>query len=314
MDADRPVPARLPLLVLVGVALLVGCSTAPRQPKEVVDTKNRASGYAGFGNRAYAQGDYAAAATFFQQGLALNLSVDNQPGVVQSLCSIGKVHVAVGQLDEAEEVFRRASRLAEALRQPSLEAQCATSLAELLLQRESNAEARDLLVRALAHEKELAGTRDLAVIYHTLGVAEKKLGALDQAQAHLETALAANRALGAAEEVGSNLYVLASVLSKRGDYAGALKYAEQALETDKGVENSLGIAQDLLALGIISTRLGKDEEAFSYLERSHGIYSALRVAPGLRSVLPYLVESARKTGRAPAAEVYAAELRSLEKP
>lgn len=309
MDAGGRLVAFLALIALLGA-----CSSAPRQPKEVVETKNRASDFAGFGNRAYSQGDYAAAVTYFQQALALNLSVDNLPGVVQSLCSIGKVHVAVGRMDEAEEVLRRASRQAEALRQPSLEAQCATALAELLLQRERNADARDLLTQVLARAPELAGTRDAAVIHHTLAVAERKLGDLDGAQAHLEIALATNRALGAAEEVASNLYVLASVLAKRGDYAGALQHALEALETDKGVENSLGIAQDLLALGIISGKLGKDEESFSYLERAHGIYSALRLAQGLRSVLPYLVETARTTGRAAAAEAYAAQLKSLEAP
>jgi tetratricopeptide (TPR) repeat protein len=292
-------------------ALLGACSSAPRGQSEVLKTRNRASENAEYGNRSYAAGDYAAAASFFQEALALNVSVDNEPGVITSLCSIGRVHAAVGQLDEAEQVLLRASRRADALGRLTLQAQCASALAALDLERGRDAEARELILRALGREKELAGTRELAVLFHTLGVAERRLGALDQAQAHLELALATNRALGAVEETASNLYALASVLSKREDYPGALEYALEALRTDKRVENSLGIAQDLLALGIISARLGNQQDAFSYLERSHEIYSVLGHARGLGQVLPRLVEAARSTGRAEAADAYAAQLADL---
>jgi tetratricopeptide (TPR) repeat protein len=106
---------------------------------------------------------------------------------------------------------------------------------------------------------------------------------------------------------------MASIYSKREQYAQALEYALQALQTDKSVENSLGIAQDLLALGIISSKLARDTEAFDYLERSYGIYSALSYTSGLWSVLPQLVETGRRIGRATEAAAYAAQLEALDR-
>jgi tetratricopeptide (TPR) repeat protein len=110
-------------LLLAAAVLVAACSSAPRQPKEVVEQKNRAADYTDYGNRAFTQGDNRGALTFFQQALAINLSVDNETGVVQSLSSIGKVHAALGELDQAQEVFTRASRLATTLGNPPLQVQ-----------------------------------------------------------------------------------------------------------------------------------------------------------------------------------------------
>jgi tetratricopeptide (TPR) repeat protein len=305
---------RTPAAAVLVAMLLLGCSSAPKQSAQVVDKKNRASEYTDFGNRSYTEGDYAAALTFFEQALAINLSVDNGPGVVKSLCSVGAVHIALGQRPQAEEVFVRARRLAATAGDTVLEVQSAVSLGELLIAEGRSGEARELLAGELRSEGALAGTRDLAILYHTLATAEKKLGRLDEARSHAELALAINTKLKALEDVAANHFLLASIHSKREDYAAALASAQTALETDKRIENSLGIAQDLLAMGIIATRLGRSEQAFDYFERSYGIYSALRLSSGLRSVLPELVDAARRVGRGADADAYAAKLVALGAP
>jgi len=313
-EIARPGRRHRPLfLALLALVALGGCSTAPRKSAQIVEKKNRAAEYTTFGNRAFAEGDNHAAIVFFQQALAVNLSVDNQTGVVQSLSSLGKVHAAQGELDAAEEVYNRARRLADGLGDPALGAQCAVNLGELYLRRGKAAEARELLTKALEGADKLEGSRDLALLRHTLAVAEKWLGNLDESALQLQAALAINLKLGAVEEVASNYYLLASVASKRQDYATALDYARKALESDKSVENSLGIAQDLLALGIISTRLGALEDSFAYLERSYGIYDALDSSSGRLTVLPYLVESAERAGRSEEAAAYARILQTAQK-
>ena len=295
---------RITAIALILLAL-GACSSAPRRKDvTVVEKKNEAAQYTTFGNRSFAQGDYAGARTFFEQALAANLSVDNQAGVVQSLGSLGRVHAAVGELDEAEELYGRAARLAADLGDATLVAQCSVNLGELLLRRDRAEEARSLLVAALAGSGAIAGSREVALLQHTLAVAEKWLGNLDEAERLLLAALETNTKLRSTEDIASNRYMLASVASKRQDYAAAMEHATLALEADKSVENSLGIAQDLLALGIVSTRLGRHGEAFAYLERSYGIYQALGSEAGRLEVLPYLAEAARAAGLDAEASAY----------
>jgi tetratricopeptide (TPR) repeat protein len=302
---------RAALLVTILLVLAAGCSTLPPQPPGVVERKDRAAEYTTLGNRAFEEGNYSAALTFFGQALALNQAVDNEPGVVLSLGSVGKVHLALGELDEAEHVFVRAQRRAETLADPVLDAQCLVNLAELELGRGRPEAARDLLAAVLPAGDALTGTADLAILYHTLAVAERKLGAMDAALTHLEAALAINRRRRLSREIASNLYVTASIHSALGDYPLAAGAAQEALRYDKEMENSLGIAQDLQALGAIALRVDNGPEAFGYLERAYGVYEGLQSDAGRLRVLPELIDAAKKSGRTSDAEAYSRLLLEL---
>ena len=69
------------------------------------------------------------------------------------------------------------------------------------------------------------------------------------------------------EEIASNYYMIASIYTEREEFTDALDYAMKALEEDRKVENSLGIAKDFQALGIILLKSGKEEEAYFTLFR-----------------------------------------------
>ena len=93
------------------------------------------------------------------------------------------------------------------------------------------------------------------------------------------------------EEAAADYYMLASVYSKQGDYASARKNLLVALDLDKKIENSLGIAKDLSALGIVARKSGDAEAAFSYLQRAYLVYTTVGIArrpagPSRRSSRP----------------------------
>jgi tetratricopeptide (TPR) repeat protein len=281
---------------LAAPLLLWACSSVPREPQPVLDKTNRAADYAQYGNRAYAEGNYASAQTFFEQALALNMAVDNEVGVVRSLSSIGKTRAAMGEPEEAEEYLAQASRRAAALENPGLELECANSLAEILIGQGQDARARELLTPFLAGAEQFRGTRDLAMLYHNLGVLEKRAGNPQEALLLFAQALELNTGLKAREEMASNNYMIASLQSKLEDYPAARASALRALELDKSVENSLGIAQDLLALGIIDLRSGEHARAFGYFERAYGTYRAIGQEAGMREALLYLVNTGTQVG------------------
>ena len=295
----------LGLLTLLAMTwMAVSCSTTPKGPVAVVETKNRAAEYTSYGNEAFQEGDYERALTFFQQALAMNLSVDNGPGVVRSLGSLGKVRLANRDFAGARELFERAARLAAEETDPALGIQTAVNLAELHLRQDEPREAEQLLEALSADDPALGESADLAIYYHTLAVAEQKQDKVDEAVAHLELALAVNRKIKSPRETASNLIVLASIHTAQGDYQRARAEAAEALELDKQVEYSLGIAQDLTALGLIAQRMASHEESFRYFERAYGVYEALGHEAGRAGVLAWLVASARSAGLTAEAEAY----------
>lgn len=150
-----------------------------------------------------------------------------------------------------------------------------------------------------------------------LGAAEElmesanSLGDLDQAEAHFRDALAINLDLRQLLEAASNRYMLASVAAQRGRYQEAKEHASAALQLDKQMEYSLGIAKDLKALGIISVRLDEPRAALDYFERSFEVFLALEMAAEVAEVLDLLAETADSLGKSTRADAYRAERNRL---
>ena len=124
------------LTILAAAGLLCSaCSSAPPKPDAATDVKNSAAEATEFGNQNYRQGRYDLALSFFLQALELNISVDNEPGVIQSYASIGRVYVALDRIDLAEETLLKALPRARAQGNPELLFVAANNLGELYLRK-----------------------------------------------------------------------------------------------------------------------------------------------------------------------------------
>ena len=279
------------------VMLLGACSTAPKKADESTDVKNRAAEAAQFGNSYYRQGRYDLALQFFTQALNENLSVDNEPGVVQSYNSIGRVYLAVGMVDEAETAFLKAQAIAVRLGGESLFV-TSNNLGELYLRRGDAAGALETFERVLGGSLAGMPPAQVGLLYHNLGSAYKATGDLDRAMEWLKKALAVNLDEKLYEEAAADYYMIASVYSKQGDYASAARNAGLALEYDKRIENALGVVKDLLALGLVAEKAGDHAAAYDYFLRSHLAATALSSRSDIRAALEGLIASGEALGKA----------------
>ncbi len=292
--------------------LLLSCSSAPKKTDTVLEKKNLAAEYTEFGNSYFNQGNYKQALEFFALSLSANISVDNEEGIAQSTNSIGKVLVAIGELDLAEKNFSKSLDLSYKIDSPLLIIQSANNLGEVYMQRDELEKAVSLFQEALKQindpDRGPSGKEDKraegAIVFHNLGSAYKKLNELDEALTFLENAAEINLELKRFEELASNYYMIASIHSKNGDYDTALNYANLALQNDKMVENSLGIGQDLYALGAIHARAGQHDLAYELFYKSYQVYQALTVYQEIRKILPHLILAAENSGRDEEAERY----------
>ncbi len=293
-------------------AILLSCSSAPKKTDVVLEKKNLAAEYTEFGNSYFNQGNYNQALEFFVLALSANISVDNEEGIAQSQNSIGKVLVAIGELDLAEQKFSQSLDLAYKIDSPLLIIQSANNLGEVHMQRGDLQKAVSLFQEALKQINDPgrgpSGKEDKrgegAIVFHNLGSAYKKLNELDKALEFLGNAVEINLELKRFEELASNYYMIASIHSKNGDYETALNYANLALQNDKIVENSLGIGKDLYALGAIKAKAGQHEQAYDFFYKSYQVYQALTVYREILKILPHLILAAENTGRDEEAEQY----------
>jgi tetratricopeptide (TPR) repeat protein len=298
-------------LACVLILFITACSTAPKPKEEIIEKKNKAAEYAEFGNSYYYQGLFGKAIEFFNLSLAYNGSVDNQPGIVRSYNSLGKVNLARGFLENAEGYFAKAYELAEALEDDILLAQSLSHRGELAARRENYNQALTLLQKALEHTEKGTIEGVKAVIYSNLGTVYRKLGKMDEALTYFNQA----RDLSAKEknfgELATVCYKIAALYSEKGEYGKALEFVGYALENDKKVESSFGIAKDYLAMGTISMKSGNEGQAYLYFRRALLVYRSMAilnpdisVSDDVQILLAHLIDLARKLGKEEEAENY----------
>jgi tetratricopeptide (TPR) repeat protein len=304
---------RLVTLLAAAGLLCSACSSAPPKPEAATDVKNRAAEATEFGNQNYRQGRYELALNFFLQALEINISVDNEPGVIQSYASIGRAYMALDRMDLAEETLLKALPRAQARGDPELLFTAANNLGELYLKKGDPARAIQTFEQVLALPAGKLTPAETGVLDHNLGTAYKATGDLARAQELLEKSLAINLRGKLDEEAAADYYMLASVYSKQGDYNGARKNLLAALDLDKKIENSLGIAKDLNALGIVEGKSGDAEASFGYLQRAYLVYTTVGIAAETRRALAALVDAAEKAGRTGDAADYRASLEKMGK-
>jgi tetratricopeptide (TPR) repeat protein len=303
------------LITIASTALLLSaCSSLPKGGTKVNSIKNRAVEYAKQGNRFYRLGNYARAEKYFQLALDADFSIDDRPGIAGSYNSLGRVYLAVGADEAAKTAFDNAERYVSPTSTPELKAlvvSIETGRAEILLQRGDYQGALTILKKAQA----LPGGADSieeADLSHDIGAAYKGIGEYAKSLSYLDRALAIHGKLNRVDLEASDLYMIASVHSKQGDYPNAFTFAQSALEKDKLIENSVGIGSDLRALGIIQEKQGETRSAYRYYYASLQVFRTLKMAAEVKDLLERLAKTAMALGETKKAITYRDALKQME--
>ncbi|HKK48072.1 MAG TPA: tetratricopeptide repeat protein [Alkalispirochaeta sp.] len=295
-----------PLLVLLATVAIVGCSSAPDPPEYEVETKNRASQLAEYGNARFEAGDYEMARRFFEEALRENISVDHLPGIAKSHNSLSRVYAITGNVEQAAERAELALEFARIADDREQEMQAHVNLGEVALRNGETDAARAALEEAQRIAEEQDEPLD-PILLHNLGTVYAQSGDLDQAETYFDQARSANEEAGNWRELASNYYMLASIASRQNDFETAQTRAESALESDKRAEHAPGIAADLFALGKIRARRDDDNDAYQYYLRSLRVYLAVNDARGSAEVLAELETTAARLGKDSEAEEFGAQ-------
>ncbi len=305
-----------PLLccIVSAAVLMCACSTAPKPPDAVYETKNKAAEYAKLGDLSMAEGRYATALGYYEEALNAGSSVDDLPGVAASRVSMGRAYAAAGQNEDARREYETALEYALMGGSAAARSAAQAGLGELEYAAGRYQAALELFEKAVASafaSTESGADKAKAVALHDRAVAKAALGETAGAKNDLAEAESLNRKAKRWSELASNRYVLASILAGEGRLEEALKSALDALDADKRGENARSIPQDLAACARLSTRLGRDADAWGYWRRSFDSALAINDPEAVRTALTSLVELAGKLGKTSEQGRYAALLEKL---
>ncbi|MCX7786948.1 MAG: hypothetical protein N2442_04520 [Spirochaetes bacterium] len=293
--------------------LLSACSSVPPPKEEVFDKRNLATQYMEFGNRYYQDADYQQALQLYLLAKNYFASVDDTEGIIGAYNALGKTYLQLGMPSEAEAHISFALDIAKSSRKDRFILQTVNHLTGVLLQRGAFSQAQSLLeeYRSLIPQTPPWAV-EYSVYYHNLGAALQALKRSQEAEQAISRAVAMNLELKNFGELASNYYLLALIHQTQGNLSQAMSDAETALKYDKQMENSMGIAQDLLLLGFLKERSGNPLEAFDLYSRSYLVYRALNHRSGMERSLKRLEEAAEKSGKSIDAKLYREAREALE--
>jgi tetratricopeptide (TPR) repeat protein len=300
----------LPAFACALLLAVSACSTAPAASDTVSTMKTKAAQDSSYAEAYLRQGRYELALQFYTQSLNEYTSVDDRDGVIQGYIDVGTTCLAMGSLDRAEEMLMRArslSRNADA----SLLTVSSINLGELYLAKGSSQQALDVLQEALGLPASSRTPAQTAVLHHDLGTAQRDLGDAAKALESYGLSLDANLKARRVEMAAADYYMIASVHSREGRFDDAEKNATLALEMDKKIENSPGIAKDLYALGLISVKRKNLAAAYDYFQRSYYVDVTLGFTSEMKKALTVLISTADTLGMTADATIYRKALADL---
>lgn len=247
-----------------------GCSSAPPAPEGIQDRKNRAADYLKFGRQAFREAQFEQALSFYLIAVDLNTAVDYEVGMAVAWNSVATAQTALGRPAEAEAALEQAEALATSAADPIVRLQVAVNRVQADLEAGKPGEARSRL-EAL---RPFPASAEGAALEHAWGMLNKLEGTPEEALAAFDRSLAVNTKLSLRQEMASNRFMKASVLAKLGRWDEARVELTAALALDKVMENTLGIGQDLRALGTVALKQGRPQEAFDAYLRAYRLFQA----------------------------------------
>jgi tetratricopeptide (TPR) repeat protein len=205
---------------------------------------------------AYAQGDYAAARSLHEEGLAIHQRLDDKRGIAYALNRLGAVAHDQGDYDMARAHWEK----------------------------------------SLAIRQGLGDARSIAISNHNLGVLAHKQGDLATARARFEESLRMWRALEDKQNIAGPLYMLGGVARDEGDHESARVCFEESLTLWREVGHRQGVSASLSNLGDLARDKGDYQTAQTLFEESLAISRELEDQPGIAKSLDTLGDVACDRG------------------
>jgi len=264
---------KITIILLTAVMALSGCSSIPKQERvvRVTTVRKQAAVLLERGHAEYRWDGYDSSLNQYRNAFLLASSVDWQEGIVRSLVHISRSLDRLGRTEEALAHVSAASELLEADSPAELRVLVLNRTAEWYFLQGNRKDAGTAVQQALTAGEGIT-SQETGETWRIKAALHKRAGEYDQALAAVESAAALDEKGGFIAELASDYYIRASVLSLTGDSEGAAASMMQALEKDKFIENTPGIAQDLYGLGRIYEKAGDSDNAVLYFKRAYLVY------------------------------------------
>jgi len=233
------------------------------------------------GRVAQDRGDLDAAEEQYRKALAICEALSERPGMAGTYHQLGIVAQLRGDLAAAEHWLRKSLAIKEALGNQPGMASSYGQLGLVALYRGDLDTAEDQHREALEIFNALGDRPSMASTYHHLGMVAQERGDLDAAENQYRKALAIFDALGNQPGMASTFHHLGIVAQERGHFGVAENWIRKSLAIKDALGDQLGMASSYHQLGIVVQLGGDLFAAEDWLRKALAIFDALGDRPNM---------------------------------
>jgi predicted ATPase/class 3 adenylate cyclase len=256
---------------------------------------------------AHWQGDYEAARSLGESGLAIRRELGDRQQIADSLNNLGGIAVDLGDLAAARSLYEESLALRRELGDQQGIANSLHWLGNVTSDQGDAVTARGLYEESLAIRRRIGNQPGIADSLNCLGVLADQAGEPERAQALFEESLAIRRQLGIKRGVAVCLANLGNAAHALGDFDAAQSRHEESLALFRELGDRAHTAVQLVNLGTVASDRGDDERARTAWRECLGLFHELQNPPLALVCLEGLARLAARRGhRERAARLFAA--------
>ena len=208
--------------------------------------------------------------TTAQQAYQLAVAANYGKGIVKSLALIGKAHLRLGNLNEADQFLAQAQASDEL--DPLLQAEVLINRGVVYIYSKIYDKAFTSYQRGLHLAREIGNKELEAKFLNNIGEIYREHQDFATALSYYRMSLEAQRTLEDFSRRSVPVSNLGAIYLEMGDLDNAERYAQEALEIARQQNDQMIESASLKHLGIIAKKLGQQEKAIACFEKSLAIY------------------------------------------
>jgi tetratricopeptide (TPR) repeat protein len=223
----------------------------------------------------YTIGELDKAEEMFKKALKIDEKLGRLEGMAIQYNNLGVIYKTRGELDKAEEMHNKALEIAEKLGWLEGMASQYGNLGLIYQTRGELDKAEEMHNKALDINKKLGRLEGIAIQYGNLGVIYQTRGELDKSEEMYNKALDIAEKLGLQEIMESEYGNLGVIYGTRGDLDKAEEIFNKALEIDEKLGLLEGMARDYGNLGMNYKKRGDTIKARQFWEKARDLYKKI---------------------------------------
>lgn len=238
--------------------------------------------------------NYPEAATQFKQSLKIFDSLNYKVGVANILSSLGSTNIRGGDYTQAIDYFLRSLKISEELNDSLRIGTALNNIGDVYSNKpETENKALQYYLKALPIFRAIKYEDGEGIASMNIGEIYKKKKLYDSAFFYFDESLEVYRGT---IDACFPLNLIGEIYAEQGDFEQATMYSNKALEIAEKLDGKLEIAQSLLSLASIQTKMGNHRASISLYSKGETIAKKIDAKPELKLAYEGLSRAYAKIG------------------